>query len=448
MLNPQITFEARDEYNRKPIAEKIKKLIESGIIFSPMVIDGKWGQGKTEFCYKLKNYLDEGGIKCVYIDAYKNDYFDDPLLTIFSSIASVIDNQTTKTALIKKAIPVFSFGIKVLGKAGVKWLLKQDVDTLGEDFESAVSQSTDAIFDLTAKRLIEEYQEQEKNLETLKTALETSTEREPLIIFIDELDRCRPSYAVAMIEKIKHVFNIPSISFILVCNSEQLVAAVKHIYGHIDAEDYLNKFVLTNIKLNQYIGDDFHRKHNSEKHFQILISTSEDLDSFKNPSANANRFISNLIRENNVSLRQVEKIITRLKILILFSKVPFTEADILYQIISTSIMFLECLNSKAVDDIDRGLTKGDNITSALFGTETVEKLWINYDEIDHWTRVLLVANHRWSLGTEYTPGTNVKLDRIIESINSSHAYFFASSFEQLLESIYKDAIRTVRLSSI
>ncbi|MBS9778043.1 MAG: hypothetical protein KGV50_04690 [Gammaproteobacteria bacterium] len=48
-----ITFENRDEFQRKPIAEKIIQLLKSEIDISPLMIDGNWGIGKTEFCCKL-----------------------------------------------------------------------------------------------------------------------------------------------------------------------------------------------------------------------------------------------------------------------------------------------------------------------------------------------------------------------------------------------------------
>ena len=47
------TFDTPDEFNRKPIAENIIRLLTLDIDLSPMVIDGGWGTGKTEFCQKL-----------------------------------------------------------------------------------------------------------------------------------------------------------------------------------------------------------------------------------------------------------------------------------------------------------------------------------------------------------------------------------------------------------
>ena len=203
MISQDINFSDRDEYCRKPIAEKIAKLLSMKVPISPLVIDGKWGSGKTEFCFKLKNHLSQlEGIQCVYIDAYKNDHIDDPILTIFTAITSIITHEEKKTALIKKAIPVISFGIKTLGKASIAWAFKNDFDILSEEFKSAIEESGNALFDAVAKKMIDDCQKQDENIEALKVALLTATSDSHLVIFIDEMDRCRPSFAVELIEKI------------------------------------------------------------------------------------------------------------------------------------------------------------------------------------------------------------------------------------------------------
>lgn len=68
------TFATHDEFNRKPIAENIIKLLTSPIDLSPLVIDGGWGTGKTEFCQKLIRLMQEQhrDYRPVYIDAFRS----------------------------------------------------------------------------------------------------------------------------------------------------------------------------------------------------------------------------------------------------------------------------------------------------------------------------------------------------------------------------------------
>lgn len=69
-------------------------------------------------------------------------------------------------------------------------------------------------------------------------------ETNSLIIVIDELDRCRPDYALSVLEIIKHLFNVKGIQFILGVNLEALGHSVSKRYGEkIDSERYLRRFV-------------------------------------------------------------------------------------------------------------------------------------------------------------------------------------------------------------
>jgi hypothetical protein len=64
----------------------------------------------------------------------------------------------------------------------------------------------------------------------------------PLVFIIDELDRCRPTFALEIIEKVKHFFSVPRVIFLLVSSLSQLESAVHFAYGDIDAHTYLEKF--------------------------------------------------------------------------------------------------------------------------------------------------------------------------------------------------------------
>ena len=65
----------------------------------------------------------------------------------------------------------------------------------------------------------------------------------PIVFFVDELDRCRPNYAMEMLERIKHVFNVDGVVFVISTDRQQLVNSVKTLYGEgIDAEGYLRRF--------------------------------------------------------------------------------------------------------------------------------------------------------------------------------------------------------------
>ena len=65
----------------------------------------------------------------------------------------------------------------------------------------------------------------------------------PLFILIDELDRCRPNYAIELLENIKHIFDIPGIVFIVATDSKQLSHSINAVYGSkFASEKYLKRF--------------------------------------------------------------------------------------------------------------------------------------------------------------------------------------------------------------
>lgn len=71
-----------------------------------------------------------------------------------------------------------------------------------------------------------------------------------LVIFIDELDRCRPSFAIEMLERIKHYLDDDRIIFIASVNREQLIHSISKYYGtNFDSTGYLDKFFDRNVYL-------------------------------------------------------------------------------------------------------------------------------------------------------------------------------------------------------
>ncbi|EAZ9462311.1 NTPase, partial [Salmonella enterica] len=253
MEHTEITFEYRDEFNRKPIAENLIELLDSDIDISPMIIDGMWGTGKTEFCHKIINKMKSRDSKVIYIDAFSDDHADSPLLTILSSIISLIPTENnSRTDFIKKAIPALRFVGKTAMKASVSWFLKQEADKVAEDFQEAVHEISNKAIDNTVETILNDHIESQKNINSLKEALNTLSNGEKITIFIDELDRCKPNFAVSILECIKHIFDLSNVNFVLITNTHQLIASINHVYGaSVDAKKYLDKF----IKFSYYLPE-------------------------------------------------------------------------------------------------------------------------------------------------------------------------------------------------
>ncbi|MGT3349295.1 KAP family P-loop NTPase fold protein [Yersinia enterocolitica] len=304
-LDNKITFSNRDEYKRKSIAEKIIKLITSDIDTSPMIIDGSWGTGKTEFCYKLINLLNESNpeYKTVYVDAFNEDHTDSPILTVLAAIVTLLP-EAERPALIKKALPALRFGLKTALKASAGWVLRQNTDDLAEEFQEAIKETSNAAIDGTVETLLEDHIDSEKNIKTLKIALKEISDKNPIVIFIDELDRCKPSFAISILENIKHVFDVDNVHFVLITNTQQLQASINHIYGQsVDAKRYLDKFIKFAFTLSDhYKRDGYRNTLTSIYHWDTIANKSTSLTEINQLA----EYIKHFIEIRKLSLREVE----------------------------------------------------------------------------------------------------------------------------------------------
>lgn len=315
-IDKELTFKLRDEYNRKPIAEKIIKLLESDVDVSPMIIDGGWGTGKSEFCIKLINLLEneDTNLKSVYVDAFKADHADEPLMTLLAAVIKLIPEQ--EKTIKSKALPVLRFGAKTISKGAVSWLLKQDFADMADDFDDVVQDAGDQIIDKTVASILDDHVKAEESIETLKTALKEITKENPIVIFIDELDRCRPDFAVSMIESIKHIFDVEGVDFVLIVNTDQLKASINHCYGRtVEAKKYLDKFIGLKFHISNIIDINAHEKqYASQQHFSNLIEKSSILEGSFLKDRASKSFSKELISINDLSLREVEKFVKYLEI--------------------------------------------------------------------------------------------------------------------------------------
>jgi hypothetical protein len=314
-----LTFDERDEFSRKPIAEKAIALLQSDIDVSPLVIDGGWGTGKTEFCHKLINLMRVNETHhLIYIDAFKADHADEPLMTVLAEVIKVLPDDDSKQSFMKKALPAVRYGFKASAKAVVSHVLKQDFADVADDFDKAIQKTADKAIDATVESVLKDHVKAEQNLKSLQTALAEIAAEKPIVLFVDELDRCRPNFAVDMLEIIKHTFDVDGVSFVLITNTQQLKASVNHCYGHsVDAQRYLDKFVKFSISLSQQIWDSASR-HNevSIKHFENLVGKSSIINSLNIQSHNdhCHSLISHIIKVNSISLREVESLIRHIEI--------------------------------------------------------------------------------------------------------------------------------------
>lgn len=236
-------------------------------------LDADWGAGKTFFVERWSRDVETKGHPVIHFDAWVNDLSDDPLLGFMASlrmelaplvkklpVAGRVKEQATKKLkdVVKTAgravLPVSA----VLGKALLKKIAALDAADLGEALEGITTigeteakELTDVALDKFFEEALKSHSLKQDAIKDLKKSIEELLQyladkdevKLPLYFYVDELDRCRPDYAIKLLEGVKHLFNAQGICFVFSTNLSQLSASARAVYGQgFDAERYLKRF--------------------------------------------------------------------------------------------------------------------------------------------------------------------------------------------------------------
>lgn len=215
-----------------------------------IAINGSWGTGKTFFIKQCQLMLDNAfsceddeilqaieklcpgeeslanirktHFRTAYYDAWEHDSEEDPIASLIRCLATTDWSTNVKESLIKAA----DIGSSIL-QATTNIDLKGLVKTLKDNSSDLITPD---------------------NLEQIKkrfnaTLAELAPDQGKLIIFVDELDRCKPTYAVKLLERIKHYFNNSNVTFIFAVDLSQLQYTINQYYGlQFNGYQYLDRF--------------------------------------------------------------------------------------------------------------------------------------------------------------------------------------------------------------
>lgn len=200
-------------------------------------INSAWGFGKTFLIDNLRMEFESKHHPVVKVNAWESDYFNLPLLPLVYEI----HHQLAKFFSKLKLNPAALKSIADHGKNIV-------IEIAQEHF---LSKAISAAPKNTTETWWMEYTKQKQNISQFKNELSTLIDyvdakgfiHLPIYILIDELDRCRPNYAIEFLENIKHLFDIPGLYFIIATDSTQLKHSIGAVYGEkFSSEDYLKRF--------------------------------------------------------------------------------------------------------------------------------------------------------------------------------------------------------------
>lgn len=256
------------EEQEKKIKLIIEELENNPDYIQRIFIDAPWGMGKSFFSKALKEKIEEGNktrgeeIKLININAWETDYFSDPM----KSLIGEIDNSVGLSEPIKEEVKNFlSRGFQTLKKIGLKEVfgfigeagLNKVLDKVGitADKRKEIIDAYNETNEIDTDEL-EEYKKYKELVTNFKIAL--SEDEKLKVIVIDELDRCKPTYAIELLETIKHFFGVKNIIFVFLVNKEQLKSIVSTSYLTEDkCSEYFEKFFDIQFNLPEIEYEDF-----------------------------------------------------------------------------------------------------------------------------------------------------------------------------------------------
>jgi len=260
-----------DQLERKQFTERLIQYIigladsDSAILPAGRVIavNAPWGAGKTWVAERLaaqlqlNQQIQRPGI---YVNAFEFDFHQDPFAVLASAILSQASDtggakaglkEATKTVL-KESLPALFKGAM---KTGAKKLVGE------EAFEDVVESLADST-EKTLEALVDTFAATQKSGRAFReklTEFARSTQGS-LVVIVDELDRCRPTFALDLLERVKHLFDVPNVVFVLFFHRDAMANVIRQMYGlGVDTDAYLRKFISLNVELPSKMSHNYNR---------------------------------------------------------------------------------------------------------------------------------------------------------------------------------------------
>ncbi|MEN4695590.1 P-loop NTPase fold protein [Pantoea agglomerans] len=242
-------------------------------------LNAKWGTGKSYFLKRWVKEIEQT-YPTVYIDAWSSDHSSDPLLSVVSEVKNRLKELKEISKFEQRLFEGVAKAVKATAPAVIKAVVKNQLERAGVNLnELGDVISNDDAADAGAKlveQAIKAHNEASVGVKSIKSSVqgwmqsvvESKKRRYPLFIFIDELDRCRPTYAIEMLETIKHIFDMKNVVFVIATDKDQLQHSIKAIYGaEFDSRLYLDRFFSRTVTLSNPSRVDFIRRKLAESKF-------------------------------------------------------------------------------------------------------------------------------------------------------------------------------------
>lgn len=395
-----------DLLNREEFVENVIKIvnqlsdIKRGCCFA---IEGGWGVGKTFVIEEIEERLkvlqseETNGDRyfVFHYNCWQHDYYEEPAVAIISAmLASIKDDEallgkdidnTIKAGyeLAKEKIKEIA-GLYIENKIGISLIsLADEIKDNRDEMEDAENEF-DEMFNFS------------QTIETVRKKLQEIAEERTIVLFVDELDRCIPQYAIKVLERLHHIFyGLDNVVVIMAIDRKQLEHSVEEMFGvgkdesTIDIERYLKKFIDFSMVLdNGTINESFRGKY--KVYFDKFEMKKEE------DSGEITNILSKLFE--TVDIRRQEKLIEKANIvhsLVCDEKMDISVLvfEILYEVLKiwkfVDLKYVAIINDGGYPEIEKQIGNKMDILKAFvdqaytnvkmgYGWQTTEKS-VNYN---------------------------------------------------------------------
>ena len=327
------------------------------------------GNGKTTFLKMWAQHLRNQNHAVVEFNAWETEFCKNPFIALFSELEIALtqnDNSVGKYSQIRAVgKDIFEEIISAASKINAI-----SVGYAGLNVGIGIGSNSDSVTDEN----IIEYKDVIKLLKNFKSLLEQTAsklyelEYKSLVIVIDELDRCRPSYALELLENARHIFGVKDIVFILGINRAQLEYSIEALYGSkFDAQEYTRRYFDLDYKLPSPSRNDFIDNIISKTNIQNYFNSNNEISVIGDFNI-VKQMLDIFFIESNISLRTIEQTMQRLGVVCtLLKKDTYT-----YITVAVVVLILKTIDSDIFNDFVVG-----NISDLELVDKLVSKKRIN-----------------------------------------------------------------------
>lgn len=303
-----------DLLDRREPASILTDLVSSFEGPCVLAVDGEWGSGKTTFLKIWTQHLRNKDFAVIQFNAWETDFSENPFVALSTELTDNIGEYATDQSLGQKLVDSFTKAIQHIAPLSIK-IVSQILTTRALDLDLS-GMFSDGSNPKTpyhaAKKSMEEFK---ASLKEVAIEIAKSKEDKPFIVAIDELDRCRPSYAIELLEIIKHLFMIDGIVFVLAINRSELAHSIQAIYGNnFNANGYLRRFIDIDFRLPNPDRNNFIDALTANAGFADYLATTKDPEAGGEFHASRN-LLKRFFSTSDISFRMIEQAIYRLGLL-------------------------------------------------------------------------------------------------------------------------------------